>query len=136
MAGGRPPKYKNKEELQEAIDKYFKSCYAPLEEGQDPDSYREALRPLTIGGLAVSIGMCRESLLNYAKDEEFFSTIKKAKDIVHAWAEERLFAGGQVAGCIFNLKNNYGWVDKTEVDKNTTLKVVRKVYDEKEEEES
>lgn len=136
MAGGRPPKYKNKEELQEAIDKYFKSCYAPLEEGQDPDSYREALRPLTIGGLAVSIGMCRDSLLRYGKNDEFYDTIKKAKDIVHAWAEERLFAGGQVAGCIFNLKNNYGWVDKTEVDKNTTLKVVRKVYDEKEEEES
>ena len=129
MAGGRPPKYTCKEDLQEAIDKYFKSCYAPLEEGQDPDAYREALRPLTIGGLAVSIGMCRESLLNYEKKEEFYAIIKEAKDIVHAWAEERLFAGGQVAGCIFNLKNNYGWVDKQELDTNTTLSVVRKSYE-------
>ena len=30
------------------------------------------------------------------------------------YAEEFLFVGKNAAGVIFNLKNNYGWRDKTE----------------------
>jgi hypothetical protein len=40
---------------------------------------------------------------------QFANTIKKAKLICQNFAEEYLFTGKQVAGAIFNLKNNYKW---------------------------
>ena len=45
-------------------------------------------------------------------------------------AEERLFNGGNTAGVIFNLKNNYGWVDKQEVEANVNSNVVVDIEDE------
>ena len=44
------------------------------------------------------------------------NTIKKAKDICERFLEEGMFKGTipAVPG-IFNAKNNYGWVDRTEV---------------------
>ncbi|MDY6827249.1 MAG: terminase small subunit [Bacillota bacterium] len=99
--GGRPVKYKTAEEIQVVIDAYFTEC-------------DEKEEPYTITGLALATDMTRESLVNYGEKEEFFSTIKKAKLKCHNYAEKRLFSGGQAAGVIFNLKNNYGWKDKIE----------------------
>ena len=39
--------------------------------------------------------------------------------LCHNFAEEHLFSGKQVAGAIFNLKNNYGWVDRQELGVDT-----------------
>ena len=43
---------------------------------------------------------------------EFLRTIEKAKLRCHMFAEESLWRKTQVAGVIFNLKNNYDWKDK------------------------
>lgn len=99
---GRPPKFKSKEELQTAIDKYFKSC----------DNDKE---PYTICDLALACGVDRKTILNYSKKEEFFPTIKEARMRCEAYAERRLF-GNAVAGVIFNMKNNYGYKDKIDVE--------------------
>ena len=112
-AGGRPPKYKIKEEMQEAIDKYFNEC-------------KNERRPITFTGLAYSIGLSRQGLLNYSDKEEFFDTIKKARDYVEMTLEERLIGTSGIAtGIIFNLKNNYDWKDKQDInaDVNTEIKV-------------
>lgn len=101
MSAGRPKKYKNKEELQKKIDEYFSFC-------------DEKEKPYTICGLALAIDLDRKSLLNYSEDEEFFRTIKKAKQKCEAYAEEQLYLGKNTAGVIFNMKNNYNWKDKTE----------------------
>lgn len=111
--GGRPPKFKNKEEMQEKIDKYFEEC-------------RKDRRPITFTGLAYAIGLSRQGLLNYSKDERFFDTIKKAREYVEMTMEERLVGTSGIAtGIIFNLKNNYGWRDKKDIDANvnTDIKV-------------
>ena len=97
---GRPPKYSTNEELVKVIDDYFDVC----------EKYN---KPLTITGLASSIGLDRHQLINYGKKSEFYHTIKKAKQLVEAQAEERLYSGKNPAGTIFSLKNNYGWVDET-----------------------
>lgn len=109
--GGRPKKYTDVEVMQEKIDLYFENCKA---EG----------RPYTITGLALALDLDRKSLLNYSEDDKFFHTIKKAKEKVEAYAEERLYESN-VTGVIFNLKNNFGWKDKTEVENNikTEIKV-------------
>lgn len=146
MAGGRPLLFKTKEELQEKIEEYFKSCYdykrdmfggriedkECIEETEDADGkihrkwksngfLMEQVRPFTVSGLAVYLGTSRETLMNYEKKDEFFDTIKEAKDRIYAYTEESLFTN-KPTGPIFSLKNNYGWVDKQEIDSKVEVK--------------
>ena len=105
----RPLKYQSVEELQNAIDNYFFSCEDP----ENPGLYK---RPLTVTGLAVALDTTRDILLDYQEREEFSYAIKKAKQKIQNYAEEYLFSGRNATGAIFNLKNNWGWKDKTETD--------------------
>ena len=75
MPGGRPNKITEKKELQEKIDKYFKEC----------DNKSE---PYTITGLCIALDICRDTLCEYAKKEEFSDTIKKAKLRVENYLEK------------------------------------------------
>jgi hypothetical protein len=102
----RPLKFKSVEILQEKIDKYFKET--PKDEW-------------TITWLAVFLDTSRETLINYQEKEEYFDTIKKAKDMVEMWYEIDLKKKGNT-WTIFALKN-FWWVDKTEVDNNTKMQV-------------
>lgn len=96
-------KYKTQEQLQKGIDEYFIKC--------DEDK-----RPYTMSGLAYSLGIDRVTLINYGKTDLFFTLIKEAKDRVQAQLEENALVGkGNAVFTIFNLKNNYGWKDQTEV---------------------
>ena len=101
--GGRPSKWTSVEAMQSAIDNYFADC----EENEEP---------LTISGLAYALDMTTETLRAYGEKDQFSVTVKKAKQKVEAFIERRLLGTGQAAGAIFNLKNNFGWKDKTEVD--------------------
>jgi len=67
----------------------------------------------TVAGLCNHLGICRETLRKYAGDEAYTDTIKKAKSYLEAHLEKGLY-GNSVTGLIFNLKNNFGWQDKTE----------------------
>lgn len=106
MPAGRPPKFKSPEELQEKIDAYFKYC----------DKNK---KPYTMSGLANSLDCDRDTVLNYSKKEKYFGTIKKARRKVEEYVEGRLFEG-KATGPIFNLKNNFGWKDRSEVDHNVS----------------
>lgn len=82
-------------------------------------------QPYTITGLALYLDTSRETLLDYEKgkydngdeiegyDPKFSDTIKKAKLKCQTYVESSLFTNSPT-GAIFNLKNNYGWKDKTE----------------------
>jgi hypothetical protein len=100
---GRPNKFKSVEEMQIAIDNYFKECDANE-------------RPYTISGLAYALDTTRRTLLDYEENDDFSHTIKKAKAKIEQFVEERLFVGNNTAGVIFNLKNNYNWKDKQEIE--------------------
>lgn len=115
MPNGRPLLFKSAEELQIKIDKYFDSCYRTHIDDTGKEDIVN-IRPLTITGLAVSLECDRETLLNYGKQEEFFGTVRAAKLRIQNFAEENLFTNRNASGIIFNLKNNYGWVDKIETD--------------------
>lgn len=102
----RPKLYSSVENMQKIIDEYFKMC-------------DEKEKPYTMSGLAYALDMDRRSLLNYSKDEMFFPTIKKAREKVEQQLEENALMGkANATFTIFNLKNNYGWQDKTEVQVN------------------
>lgn len=101
-------KYKTLEELQEAVDKYFKED-AMIKMGE-----HNMFAP-TMSGLAYSLGMCRKTLLNYSNKDEFLHTIKDARNRIAAALEQRLYFSNPT-GVIFNLKNNFDWKDKQEVE--------------------
>lgn len=129
--GGRPLKFKSAKELQDKINAYFAECDPHIIEVEEVDTIREngkfvrdeiVLRkrmskqiPYTITGLALALGTTRDLLIDYEDKDEFSDTIKEAKAKCHNFAEKKLFEAN-ATGPIFNLKNNYGWKDKTEQD--------------------
>lgn len=139
---GRPLKFKTVKELKEAIEAYFDSLYEPL---RDKDGMRVydgsqvvmvQTKVATVTALAVALDTTRDTLMDYEKgkhdkkaedltdDEkaeneqiEYFSdTIKKAKLRIQADTEQALYSRNSVTGAIFSLKNNYGWVDRQEIE--------------------
>ena len=116
---GRPKKFKCVEDMKVKIDEYFNKCDSNIVEvyskkQQEVITMNKPL-PYTVEGLCVVLDMDRVSLLNYAKDSEFFSTIKKAKAKIlqNVW-DRALIGENNPAVSIFMLKNNYGYVDRTE----------------------
>lgn len=102
--GGRPLKYKSVEDMQRDIDKYFEEC-------------DEKGKPYTVSGLAYALNTTRRTLLDYQEKDEFSHTIKKAKTKIELFNEELLYSKeAPTVGVIFNLKNNYGWKDKQEIE--------------------
>jgi len=100
--GGRPLKFESVEQLESMIEEYFTNC--DIEK-----------KPYTITGLALWLDTSRETLINYEERPEFFDTIKRAKVKCENWVEEgALMNRINATSAIFNLKNNYGWKDKTE----------------------
>jgi hypothetical protein len=85
--------------LSSGVDEYFAHC-----EAND--------KPYTVSGLAMWLDVETETLRNYEKRDEYFATIKRAKQRIENQLEEGLF-GNNVTGLIFNLKNNFGWQDKS-----------------------
>ena len=98
--GGRPLKFKTPKELEIAISDYFNKC-------------EKLNKPMTFAGLALALDMDYQTFYNYEKRDEFFDTIKKARDTVRAYVEEQMFIRGS-AGVIFYAKN-YGYTDRQEV---------------------
>ena len=114
-------KYKDAKELQEKINNYFAKC-------------DEEHRPYTICGLALFLGVHRETILNYSKREEYADIISAAKLRIETQLEESLYRLGNNSGVIFNLKNNYGWKDTVEVKNNHSIGRVEELLDKIEEE--
>lgn len=101
----RPRVYETPEDMDGEISAYFNQCDAEK-------------RPYTIAGLAYYLGFVdRHSIPEYEKRDEFSSTIKRARSRIEMQRSERLVSGdGNVTGMIFDLKNNFGWKDKQDVD--------------------
>jgi len=101
-AVGRPKKWASAEEMQVAIDQYFVDKKVNDE-------------PVTVTGLALTLDLTRAGLINYAKEEEFFHTVRKAKMRVEEIVEGYL-QNGNAAGAKFVLINNNECKEKTETE--------------------
>lgn len=102
---GAKLKFKTAKALRDAVDEYFKDRERP-----------------TMSGLALHLKLSRQSLINYESRTGFGDIIKEARQKVEESFEEALY-GTAVSGVIFNLKNNFGWRDKTEVEQHSTHKL-------------
>lgn len=120
-AGGRPPLYTNKDELELNINEYFDFCDNRVMHvySKKQDAVIEVINPApyTIAGLAYYLHMDRRSLLNYSKKKKFFLTIKAARNRIEADVEARMNDRETFTpGIIFNAKNNFDWKDQSTVD--------------------
>lgn len=104
----RPPSFTNADELEQRIIEFFDYCIAEKD-------------PANIVGLAVFLGICKDTLNEYGKgvydhiDAEFSVTVKKAKDYIENEKWKRALKGEyHAAVAIFDLKNNHGATDKVE----------------------
>ena len=125
---GKPKQWETVEELQKDIDAYFKECdeNKGMMFVKSMGEEIEILMPLpyTIEGLAEALDCDRDTLLNYEKKkgyEEYFGTIKRAKNKVQRNKVERALTGQAPSSIsIFDLKNNHGYVDKSVQDLQTS----------------
>ncbi len=116
---GRPVLYKTAEELQVIIDEYFDYCDNRAKKIINKDGQEYMIidpAPYTMSGLARRLGMDRDTLLRYSKKEEFYGTIREARDKVQEDVENRMMETKNEKGAMFSLKNNFGWKDKSEVE--------------------
>ena len=125
--GGRPPKYKNKEEIEGLIKKYFEDCKGkpylgdngvPVHANHGTVLWEEYPHPPTVTGLALALGFTsRQALLNYQGKEEFVDTITRAKTYIEDYAERRLYDRDGVQGAKFVLINNFkNWSENPKND--------------------
>ena len=123
--GGRPPKYKKKEEIEGLIEKYFKECEGKPYIMDDGEPLRDkngevillGAKPPTMTGLALAIGFnSRQSLLNYQGKPEFMDSITRAKAKVEEYAESRLYDRDGAKGAEFSLKYNFKWAQEEKKD--------------------
>lgn len=101
--GGRGLKIKTAQTLKKKIDTYFEAC--------------QALKlPYTMSGLALSLGVSRQTLLRWEGEDiyGYGNLIEKAKTEIEHYSEKRLYERNCI-GAIFALKNNFpGWMERTE----------------------
>ena len=123
---GRPPAFNSPEEMQAKIDAYFAKCDSRVISKFEKDGSVTTTvvpEPYTMSGLALALGVDRDTILNYSEKEEYFGTVKAARARVAADVERRLMEGSNQTGAIFSLKNNFGWIDKQERELSGTLDI-------------
>ena len=137
---GRPPrKLDNVNDLQTKIDKWMQDC-------KDKDI------PPTRTGLCLALNISKDALYNYLHEVANPTTVyqpdpitgelrpisvqdilKRAILSIENDLEVRMIKGkGNVAGLIFDLKNNHGYADKQEVGGIAGKPIESKKYDDKE----
>lgn len=123
MTPGRPKAFATPEEMEQAIQAYFDACDSHTKQVMHPKTGNlievPAPRPYTVEGLCRVLDIDRKTLLEYGELEshaEFRNTVKKAKLFIQEKKVEGMLSGDYVtAGAIFDLKNNHGYVDRSEL---------------------
>lgn len=110
----KPEKFDNVFDLEIAVDMYFMDC-------------DERKVPYTVEGMAYALDMDRRTLLRYETEEthaEFNSSVRRAKQrVAQNLIEKAVTDRLNPALIIFLLKNNFGYVDKTETEVNNKIDI-------------
>ena len=113
--GWRPQKYTS-EELYEKAKEYFNKCDDTII-SFDKATLKTITKPKTLSWLCLWLWVAKDYISEKAKDESFSETIKLIRLEVENNIEEWILQWSYNAtSWIFNLKNNFDWKDKTEVD--------------------
>lgn len=129
---GEKPTFTSPQQLQDEIDQYFESCYGPLIDHKKHQLVRDEhgqvvkvqVRPFTVAGLAYYIGIPTEqldrvswgyfdSLDDSTEDDMLCSAIlKRAKQRIAMYSEQRLFDREGVKGAQFVLDHHFHMLSK------------------------
>lgn len=151
--GGRPRKFKSVIELEKAIQYYFDSitktelAFNTIVSGYEDEEKKKPIYekvPVlnnageqvtnttyfeipSITGLCLHIGTTRETWKQYESLKGFSDSIKRAKTWIEKYNVEQLYRRDQVTGIIFNLKNNFDWKDKQEIEEKSDQSITIKL---------
>ena len=148
QGGGR--KFLTPEHLQAMVNEYFESCMGPtftkdgdLLKDNNGNLVKVQVRPYTLSGLALHLGISTETLRKYkngrldnlldemkAETEDwltFSKVIQRAKQVIEAYAEGRLYDRDGSNGARFVLDCCYGWVSRKEKAEINRAKVESKL---------
>ena len=125
---GRPRVFNDNDILRCKVESYFEHCDAQKEVYEDSKGRLTIVRkPYTLSGLCLWLGICRDTFAEYANgvyddsSNKFSDTFSYARHKVENYVEEGMLNNTlNTNGSIFNLKNNFGWKDKTEVEHQVT----------------
>lgn len=108
-------KIKSKEELQDRIENYFKERIQPeYNDNGEIERYRWTER-ISVSGLALSLGITRETFLTYRMRPDYRETILQAVGVIEHFNEQGVLESKQTPiGLFFILKNGFGWKDAQE----------------------
>lgn len=140
LLGGRPneKRFVSPEYLKVMIDEYFDSCNGPLIDKYGQPVYdkqgnliRVQIRPWTLSGLALYLGISTPSLKRYEKSgidtildemrvkvtdkQTFAMVLAQAKQKVEMGAETRLYDSEGYKGAQFVLNNGFRWMTQKEM---------------------
>lgn len=135
---GSKRRFLTPEHLQCMVEEYFESCNGPLidKKGElvrdsNGNIVKGQVRPYTVSGLALSLGIHTETLRNYTRDRiddlldemrvdtdsdhlTYASVVHAAKQKIEAYAEGRLYDGESQRGAQYVLGCIYGWAGSKE----------------------
>lgn len=115
----RPPMYETKEELQELVEDYFQHCedtsIVIKKMHSQGVTKTKVPTPPTMAGLAVWLGVSRQNLNEWKKENRFHDVIMRARDRI----EENNIKMGMIGVYesrtnALNLASNFGYAQKTE----------------------
>lgn len=134
---GVPKKFLSPDHLQSMVNEYFESCMGPMF-NKDGDLVRDAqgdliktqVKPFTLSGLALWLGVSTNCLREYRHGQvdtildemraetddtlTFSKVVCRAKQVIEAYAEGRLYDRDGSNGARFVLDCCYGWVTRKE----------------------
>lgn len=133
--GIKTRKFKSPEHLEALCNEYFTSCDGVLYNHKTGQPYLDRngfpvvgqVKPYTISGLALYLDISTENLKKYEKglrdsigfdDEhnmlEYSTVIRRARQRIEAYAENRLYDRDGYNGARFVLDNAYNWISQRE----------------------
>ena len=95
-----------------------KLLYLPGEEVGIPGApvtVRQWLRPPSLAGLCLRLGISRETWSSYGQDEKLCGVVEQARAVMEDYWTAQLNGKG-AAGARFALSSNYGWRERHEVE--------------------
>ena len=107
-------KYKSKEQLLQAVEKYFMDRIIPDVDEDGNERFRWTER-LTLSGLALNLGITRDTLLSYKLNPAYRDVVSNAIGVIEHFNEMGILESKQTpVGLFFILKNGFGWRDTQE----------------------
>lgn len=121
--GGRPRSFQTIKELQDGIDAYYQDCKDNPITRIVGGAELSISEPVTVSGLASFLGISRDTLHVYStgqyddEDNQYSDAIKKAVARIERDKVSKAMLGMyDKTICIFDLKNNHNWQDKSTLE--------------------